>query len=118
VAYFRVESNLAVIQKLREAGVSPAREEVAGTGAAEGGELPLVGRTFVLTGTLTSLSRSRAEARIKELGGSTTSNVTGKTSYLVVGQDPGSKLEAAERLGTELLSEEEFLERIGINITD
>ena len=123
VAYFRVESNLAVIGKLRKAGlyylnISPAREEGAGTKAAEGTELPLVGCTFVLTGTLTSLSRSRAEARIKELGGSTTSNVTGKTSYLVVGQDPGSKLEAAERLGTELLSEEEFLELIGINITD
>ncbi len=123
VAYFRVESNLAVIRKLREAGlyylnVSPAREEGAGLEAAEGTELPLIGRTFVLTGTLTSLSRSGAEARIKELGGSTTSNVTRKTRYLVVGQEPGSKLETAERLGTELLHEEEFLELIGINITD
>ena len=63
----------------------------------------------MLTGTLASMSRSRAEARIKGLGGSTSSSLTKKTDYLVVGDEPGSKLESAKQLGTNLLSEEEFL---------
>ena len=113
VAYFRVERNVEVIEKLRKAGVKLAQEAVSGGVALV--ELPLAGRSFVLTGTLTSMSRSRSEARIKELGGATSSNVTRKTDYLVVGEEAGSKLEAAERLGTVLLNEEEFLELLGIS---
>ena len=109
VAYFRVEGNLQVIEELRRAGVKLAQQTPTGE-EVHLGDLPLVGRSFVLTGTLASMSRSGAEARIKELGGSTSSNVTRKTDYLVVGDDPGSKLESGRRLGTGLLDEREFLE--------
>ena len=112
VAYFGVQANLEVIDKLRRAGVNLAQSGAPGglgAGPEGGADLPLAGRSFVLTGTLTYMTRSGAEARIKELGGSTSSNVTRKTDYLVVGGEPGSKLEAANRLGTSLLNEEEFL---------
>ena len=101
-AYFRVEANRRVIEKLDRAGVELARETLPGLGGdeqGEGKELTLAGLSFVLTGTLTSMSRSRAEACVKELGGATSSNVTRKTNYLIVGSEPGSKLEAARRLG-------------------
>ena len=113
VGYFTVERNLDVIQKLRDAGVRLFQETPSGEGAGAGLDLPLVGLSFVLTGTLSSLSRSQAEKRVKELGGGTTSGVTKKTSYLVVGLDPGSKLEDAQRLGTELLDEEGLLKLLG-----
>ena len=66
----------------------------------------------MITGKLEAFARSEAEARIKELGGSTGSTVTKKTTYLVVGTDAGSKLDKARALGTALLSEEEFLHLI------
>ena len=110
-AYFQVLGNMEVLEKLRSAGVWLAREPVA-LGGDLPTDLPLAGLTFVLTGTLASMSRSRAEARIKELGGFISSGVTRKTDYLLVGEEPGSKLEAATRLGTKLLGEQEFLELV------
>ena len=76
-------------------------------------EKPLAGLQFVVTGRLAGLTRSQAEARIKELGGSVSSSVSRKTGYLVAGEDPGSKLEQARKLGTTLLDEAEFLQMIG-----
>jgi DNA ligase (NAD+) len=107
VAFFRQEGNRRIIKKLRKAGVKLEREEVK---AAQPEELPLAGLEFVLTGKLDSFSRSEAEAKIKALGGKAGSDVTRKTSYVVVGADPGSKLAKAEKLGTKTLSEVEFLE--------
>ena len=72
--------------------------------------LPLQGQTFCITGTLSSISRSRAQARIKFLGGAATSSVTRKTTYLVVGENPGSKVATAQRLGTEIIDEDKLLE--------
>ena len=116
VEYFSVDLNLQAIQKLRQAGVKLSQDAASGEESGQGTngpkELSLAGLSFVLTGTLTSVRRSRAESRIKELGGSVSSNVTKKSSYLVVGEEPGSKLGAAERLGTQLLNEEEFLKLI------
>ena len=116
VEYFSVDLNLRAIQKLGQAGVKLSQDAVSGEQSGQGTdgarELSLAGMSFVLTGTLTSIRRSRAESRIKELGGSVSSNVTKKSSYLVVGEEPGSKLGAAERLGTQLLNEEEFLKLI------
>ncbi|MFC1897846.1 NAD-dependent DNA ligase LigA [Chloroflexota bacterium] len=107
VAFFGQEENLDIIERLRKAGVRLEEEAVASE------ELPLAGQEFVITGRLETFSRQEAEARIKELGGSTGSSVTRKTTYLVVGAEPGSKLARAEELGTKQLTEEEFLRLLG-----
>ena len=104
VAFFHQEENRRIIEKLRKAGVWPKSK------AAPKEAQPLSGTEFVLTGTLESLSRKEAEEKIKALGGTTGSNVTKKTTYLVVGADPGSKLAKAQTLGTKILNEEEFLQ--------
>ena len=72
-------------------------------------ELLLAGQEFVVTGRLETFSRQEAEARIRALGGTTKDNVTRKTTYLVAGADPGSKLARAQELGTKLLTEDELL---------
>ena len=110
LAYFEVDHNRQVLEKLRQAGVVLERPEGEDTDEdADGQERPLAGMSFVLTGTLSSMGRQAAEARIKALGGSTSSSVTKKTTHLVAGDQPGSKLAAAERMGTRILSEEELL---------
>jgi len=103
LAFFRQEANRDIIEELRRAGVRLEEE------AVELRERPLLGQEFVLTGRLETLPRSEVEARIKELGGSVGSSVTKKTTHLVVGAEPGSKLERARALGTKVLNEEEFL---------
>jgi DNA ligase (NAD+) len=106
VAFFRQDSNRKVIDKLRKAGVR-MREE-----AARPRELPLAGKEFVVTGKLDSCTRTEAEARIRELGGLVGSSVSKKTDFLVVGADPGSKLDRARELGTALLNEKQFLKML------
>lgn len=104
VIFFQQEENLRVVEKLRDAGVSleaKRRRPRAGGG-------PLGGKQFVLTGTLAGFTREEAKARIEELGGRVTSSVGAKTSYVVVGSDPGSKLAKARQLGIEELGEAEF----------
>ncbi len=103
--YFQVEQNLAVIEKLRQAGVKLYHEmEIVDASA-----LPWNGLTFVVTGTLATMTRREAETRIKALGGSATSSVTRKTGFLVAGASPGSKLDTANRLGTRILDEDAFV---------
>lgn len=72
--------------------------------------LPFVGKTFVLTGTLSSMSRDEAKAKIKSLGGKVSSSVSKETSYVVAGADPGSKYDNALKLGVEILDERQFEE--------
>jgi DNA ligase (NAD+) len=103
ITFFRQEGNRRIIDKLRKAGVTLAEE------AARLEELPLAGQEFVITGMLEAFTRQEAEARIKALGGTTGSSVTRKTTYLVVGADPGSKLARAQELGAKQLTEEDFL---------
>jgi len=103
VTFFRQKENLDIIERLRKAGVRLEEE------AVKPEELPLAGQEFVITGRLETFARQEAEAQVKALGGSAGSNVTRKTTYLVVGAEPGSKLARAEALGTKLLNEEEFL---------
>jgi len=102
LAFFSQEENRNIIERLRKAGVKLE------TGVAKQKELPLTGMEFVLTGRMENLSRQEAEAKIKNLGGTTKSDVTRKTTYLVVGADPGSKLTRARELGIKQLTEEEF----------
>ncbi len=101
--YFRDKSNRKLIEKLRKGGV---RMEAEAPPAREG---PLAGQTFVVTGTLSGMSRPEAERRIRALGGSAGSSVTKATSVLVVGEKPGSKLEKAQKYGTQILNDEEFM---------
>jgi DNA ligase (NAD+) len=106
LAFFRQEGNKQIIEKLKRAGVKLEREKVQ---EAKPEELPLAGLEFVLTGKLESFPRSDAEGKIKALGGKAGSDVTKKTSYVVFGTEPGSKLAKAERLGIKTLSEAELL---------
>jgi DNA ligase (NAD+) len=97
--------NRALVAKLAAAGVNMASQQPEPLAAAAG---PFSGRTFVLTGTLSTMTREEAEAAIGRLGGKVSGSVSRKTSYLVVGADAGSKLEKARSLGVPMLTEEEF----------
>jgi DNA ligase (NAD+) len=102
--------NRAVIEKLARAGVNMESLQPAIEVAAAG---RLAGKTFVLTGTMPTMTREAATAAIEELGGKVSSSVSRKTAYVVVGDDPGTKLEKARSLGVPTLSEAEFREIIG-----
>jgi DNA ligase (NAD+) len=99
--WFRDPLNLAFVDKLDRAGV-----RLAGQAQAKSG--PLVGLTFVVTGRLERYTRLQIQQRIKELGGDVGESVSKKTSYLVAGEDAGSKLAQARKLGTEILDETGF----------
>ena len=103
LAYFGSDENRRIIEKLRKAGVKLVEE------MPERKALPLSGRQFVLTGTLSSFPRHEAEARIRALGGDVGSSVSWKTSYVVAGAESGSKLDRARELGVRVLDEEQFL---------
>jgi DNA ligase (NAD+) len=103
--YFQRPESRSLIERLLAAGIEIKQPE-----RREG---PLTGKTFVLTGTLTSLTRGQAEERIKALGGAIGSSVSKKTDYLVVGADPGSKLEKAQRIKIPILDEVALIELIG-----
>lgn len=103
--FFDQEHNRDVIAALRAHGVHwPAMKRKRANG-----EGPLAGKTFVLTGTLDAVSRDEASERIAALGGKVSGSVSKKTSYVVVGAEPGSKLKKAQELGVEILDEQGFL---------
>lgn len=105
-SYLAEPRNLEIIAKLREAGVRLTEERAR---LAEG---PLTGLTFVITGTLPTLSRKEMTRVIEEAGGRVTGTVTRSTDYLVLGEDAGSKLDRARELGIGELTEAELLARI------
>src|SRR5436309_3561154 len=106
--FFDDETNREVIRRLAEADV-----EMAQPGVETERPQPLAGRTFVVTGALSSLTREAARELIERLGGRVTSSVSKKTSYVVVGEAPGSKADDARRLGVEILDEAAFLKLTG-----
>jgi DNA ligase (NAD+) len=101
-AYFASPEGLSVLKQLRELDIQPA-SATASAGAL--GSAVAAGKTFVLTGTLPNLSRDEAKARIRAAGGNVTGSVTGKTDFLVAGEEAGSKLEAARALAVPVLDE-------------
>jgi DNA ligase (NAD+) len=106
--YLQLESNRGLIDRLRAAGLQfrVSRADVAGEG-------PLSGKTFVITGTLPTLSRNEATELIEKNGGKVTSSVSSKTDYLLWGESPGSKLRKAEELDIPRLTEEELRKMTG-----
>jgi DNA ligase (NAD+) len=105
--FFADETHRAEVARFRALGVRWPR--IARREAGAGAEGPLAGKTFVLTGTLPTLARADAEARIKAAGGSVTGSVSKKTSYVVAGEAAGSKLRKAAELGVPVIDEAELL---------
>jgi DNA ligase (NAD+) len=103
-AFFDNPENQRNIERMiEEAGVTFATEKAMA-------EEPLAGKTIVLTGALESMTRAEVKARIEAMGGNVSSSVSRKTTYVVAGKDPGSKLDKAKELGITVLDEEEFAE--------
>lgn len=103
-AYFRLPTTETILRKLKRAGLT-MKEEVR----AAGGPQPLAGKTVVFTGELSTMSRSEAETRVRDLGGRPSGSVSAKTDLVVAGGAPGSKFEKAKKLGLKILTEEQFL---------
>jgi DNA ligase (NAD+) len=104
--WFRVPANQTLIDRLAQAGLQLASADRP----TPQGPQPLAGKTFVLTGTLPTLSREEAKQKIQAAGGKVTGTVSSKTDYVVVGSDAGSKLEKAQTLGIAQLSETQLLD--------
>jgi DNA ligase (NAD+) len=103
--FFREKHNRDVIDKLQRAKVHWPKVK-----AESGRARPLAGKTFVLTGALSSMTRDEAGERLQALGAKVTGSVSGKTDYVVVGEEPGSKADKARELGVEMLDEQAFLD--------
>ena len=102
--FFHEPHNRKVIHKLQKAGVHWLDIEIK---AVE--TLPLAGKTFVITGTLASMSRDEAKEKLEQLGAKVSGSVSKKTDYVIVGESPGSKASKAETLGVAMLDEQAFL---------
>jgi len=107
--FWSEESNLKMLEKFAANGVVLT---VAGNTSSTGKNNSLTGQIFVLTGSLSSLTRDGAKDRIKLLGGKVKESVTRETAYVVVGAEPGSKYNQAKKMGIKILEEEEFLKLI------
>ena len=103
--FFASSAGKNVLRRMKELGIQPKSEKVSAKKAAE---LPLAGKTFVLTGTLPSMTREEATEKIEALGGHVTGSVSKKTDYVVAGAEPGSKFDKAKELGVKILEEAEF----------
>ena len=104
--FFQKDGNIKLVDELLALGVVPQ----------EGGQKisnKLEGKTFVLTGALSTMTRDEAGEKIKQMGGKVSSSVSKKTSFVVAGENAGSKYEKAQNLGVIILTEQEFLEMIG-----
>jgi DNA ligase (NAD+) len=108
--WFGEPHNRELVARLRDAGVRTEASPLELRAAP--GDGPLAGKTFVLTGTLPTMTREAATEAIERLGGKVAGSVSRKTSYVVVGADPGSKAEKAKSLGVETLDEAAFLRLI------
>ncbi len=104
--YFKAEENIKLIDEFKKIGIDPESSLYV----EEKSELPLDGQKFVLTGSLSSMTRDEAKLLLQKLGAKPTSSVSKKTDFLVVGENPGSKLEKAQKLDINIMDENEFIE--------
>lgn len=109
VDWFENPTNRAILHKLQVNGLWPRMEQKV----ERSGDLPLSGKTFVITGTLPNYSRDEAKAFIELQGGKVTDSVSKKTDYLLLGENPGSKLGKAENLGIKIINEKDLLKLSG-----
>jgi DNA ligase (NAD+) len=107
VDFFADAHTCETLDKLLASGVRPRDEAKTNVGG------PFAGKTFVLTGTLPTLERRQAEALIERHGGKTSGSISARTSFVLLGAEPGSKYDKAKELGIPCISEEEFLRMIG-----
>ena len=103
--FFRSPNGKKIVRRMNELGIGPKSDNLSAKKAAE---LPLAGKTFVLTGTLPSMTREEATEKIEALGGHVTGSVSKKTDYVLAGAEPGRKLDKAKELGVQVIDEAEF----------
>jgi len=106
VGFFSEPKNREVIDKFLRAGISPLVQR-------QRKDRPLDGKYFVFTGTLETLGRNEAKTLVQDLGGTVQASVGGKTSFVVAGASPGSKLEQARNRAVAVITEKEFLKLTG-----
>ncbi len=106
VSFFSQEENQEILKELSDAGVNMEM------GQQEASSSIFEGKTFVMTGTLPGMSRSEAKSLIEKNGGKVTGSVSGKTDYLLAGENPGSKMDKARQLDIPVLSEEQLLQMV------
>lgn len=112
VEWFEIPANQNLIKRLKAAGLQ--LESEIKPQLEIGAKLPLASQTFVITGTLPTLTREEAKDLIEKAGGKVTNSVSAKTNYLLLGEDPGSKLEKAQKLGITQISESQLLEMLQV----
>ena len=103
--FFASSAGKKILRRMKELGIQPKSQKVSVKKAAE---LPLAGKTFVLTGTLPSMTREEATEKIEALGGHVTGSVSKKTDYVLTGAQPGSKFDRAKEIGIRILDEAAF----------
>ena len=103
--FFKSSSGKKILQRMKQLRIEPKSEKVS---AKKMAELPFAGKTFVLTGTLPSMTREEASKSVEALGGHVSGSVSKKTDYVVAGSEAGSKLDKAKELGVKIIDEAEF----------
>jgi len=104
--WFKDKVNIKFLDKLLKAGIKIQKPKLQASG------FKLQDKTFVFTGTLDSIERELAKEKVRNLGGQVSESVSAKTSFVVVGSEPGSKADKAKKLGVKILDEKEFLKMI------
>jgi DNA ligase (NAD+) len=108
IDFFSSASGKKILKRIQELEIHPVGI-IENKSKIDGGASPFLGKTFVLTGTLPTLSRDEASALIRDVGGNVSGSVSTKTDFLLAGEEAGSKLDKAKELGTKILTEKEFL---------
>ena len=103
--FFASDAGKTILRRTRQLGIEPKSEKISTKRAAD---LPLAGKTFVLTGTLPSMTRDEATGKIEALGGHVSGSVSNNTDYVLAGAEPGSKIDKAKHLGVRVIDEAEF----------
>ncbi|MGH7940045.1 MAG: NAD-dependent DNA ligase LigA [Limisphaerales bacterium] len=107
--FFSSDNGKRILRRMKDLGIHPASEKISAKNAAT---QPFAGKTFVLTGTLSGMTREEASAKIEAIGGKVSGSVSGNTDFVVAGEEAGSKLDKAHKLGAKIIGEKEFVEML------